>query len=96
LNKEQVFVRFGGEEFIIVTPKMNKAQATAFAAELNNNARELKLIHEDHEIIVNMSIGIYVTDNLSQFIDKMIDKADIALYEAKDQGRDCFVFYTDK
>ncbi len=96
LKKEQVFVRFGGEEFIIVTPKMNKKQAAEFASELNHSARESKLIHEEHEIIVNVSIGIYVTDNLTQFIDKMIDKADVALYEAKDKGRDCFVFYTDK
>ncbi len=88
--------RYGGEEFCVVLPDTNSAGATLLAEKLRDAVESLNIAHPassaaDH---VTVSIG-YTTEvvkNEARTSD-LIDKADQALYRAKDTGRNKIKMY---
>jgi diguanylate cyclase (GGDEF)-like protein len=79
--------RYGGEEFSVILVETNKDQAR-FAAERIRRAVESKPIAVyDEDLRVTISIGISVFPLDGSNPQKVIDKADEALYLAKQQGR---------
>ncbi len=79
--------RYGGEELSVILPETDKAQAR-FAAERIRGAVESKLISAyDENLKITISIGISVFPVDAVEPQKIIDKADEALYLAKQQGR---------
>jgi diguanylate cyclase len=83
-----VFGRFGGEEFILVTPVINKQAANQLAEQINQICRNLVIEHASGRISFTTSGGVFVTNDDRLSVDHMIEQADLALYEAKNKGRD--------
>ena len=82
--------RYGGEEFVVLLPDTDAAGAQAVAAELLSAVRSLAIPHDAWERgIVTISIGMATSAPLP-LIDPtaLIEKADQALYAAKQAGRD--------
>jgi polar amino acid transport system substrate-binding protein len=81
--------RWGGEEFVIIVPKTNKENLTAFAQKLR-----VKIENFDFEKVgkKTASFGITVTKE-NDTIETVIKRADDALYQAKKNGRNkvCFL-----
>ena len=50
---------------------------------------------EDFSCKISSSIGITLFQNYSSSFIHLYNSADTALYQAKKNGRDCFVFYDD-
>ncbi len=85
--------RYGGEEFVVVTPDTGLEGAARVAEQLLQSVRDCGLVHgySTASSLVSISIG-YVTKQLADTkIDylEFLEKADEALYTAKNQGRDC-------
>lgn len=79
--------RFGGEEFVIGLTETDRAEAI-FVAERIRSAVEGKHIKVyDEELGATVSIGISVFPSDGQNTQGLIDKADSALYKAKQAGR---------
>lgn len=87
--------RFGGEEFIVLLPDTDKKGAIAVG-------EKLRRIVETHRFIdvstqtptpITISIGITAYPDDVRELDDLIDHADIALYDAKDAGRNRVVCY---
>jgi len=80
--------RYGGEEFLIILPSANLKAASEQANRLCKNMRETIVKIKDHEIKVTISIGIaqYRPENDSW--DTILNRADNAMYKAKENGRD--------
>lgn len=79
--------RYGGEEFSIIFPETDKTQA-GFAAERIRQAIENKdIVAYDEKVKVTVSIGISTYPSDAQNTETLIDKADRALYQAKQSGR---------
>jgi diguanylate cyclase (GGDEF)-like protein len=80
--------RYGGEEFLIILPNSNSGAAAEQAGRLCKQVREMVVHVKEHEVNVTLSIGI------SQFRvgvdtwDTLLNRADNAMYEAKNDGRD--------
>jgi len=91
LKRETDFVaRFGGEEFVCLLPYIEKAKAMDFANKLVKNIENMKLPHPMSEVskYVTISAGmssIVPPDNNTY--KQLLDKADKALYTAKQNGR---------
>jgi diguanylate cyclase (GGDEF)-like protein len=82
--------RYGGEEFIIILPETGLFGARQVAERIRKNIEDLAIKHEDalHARIVTVSVGIASTERASfRSHGELIKYADIALYEAKKNGR---------
>ncbi len=95
--RETDFVaRVGGDEFIILcTSKMNRERLKKLAARLNRELSRPITINQ-RECRFGVSIGIAGHESVNDDPEKLLINADIALYEAKNQGRNTFRFYTEE
>jgi diguanylate cyclase (GGDEF)-like protein len=82
--------RYGGEEFLILLPNTEAAEATEQAARLCKSVREAQVPVNGHDLKITISIGV------AQYLpgvdtwDTLLNRADSAMYEAKKKGRDCW------
>ena len=79
--------RYGGEEFSIILSETDK-DAARLAAERIRKAiedRHIRVYGEELKITVSIGISTYPYDG--EDIERLIDKADSALYQAKQAGR---------
>jgi diguanylate cyclase (GGDEF)-like protein len=87
LREEDVLGRIGGEEFAVLLPATDSQSAGATAERVRLAIENLRIQVGDQEIMVTISIGIseFATGELS--IEPAMVRADRALYQAKDLGR---------
>lgn len=83
--------RYGGEEFLMVLPETDFESAMSFAERLRRIVSESVTSYDEKEIHITASFGV-VGFNPSEKIktitcEAIIDQADKALYQAKDEGR---------
>lgn len=79
--------RYGGEEFSVILSQTDK-EAARFAAERIRQAIEEKRIRAyDEELKITVSTGISAFPDDGKDMKTLIDKADTALYRAKEEGR---------
>jgi diguanylate cyclase (GGDEF)-like protein len=85
LRAGDIAARWGGEEFIVLLPKANKEQSM-FSAKRLIKAVEHYTFESDIRLTISIGISQYEpTDN----IESWIERSDIALYRAKNEGRNC-------
>jgi len=96
-RKGDLMARYGGAEFAIILPNIEKSGAIAFANKLQQEIQTKRIPHLGSKLTslkcVTISIGV---TNLMPFskvsTTELIRNADIALYEAKRQGRNRVYF----
>lgn len=91
LRDADLFVRFGGEEFVIALPNASLADAVAIAQRLCEQVRNAPFGEADDPIVVTISCGVAQYGPGDDGIDAVIKRADTALYKAKQQGRNCVI-----
>ncbi len=82
--------RYGGEEFAIILSNIDKKTALILAERLRKNIEKLKIAHKSSSVsnVVTISIGVTtLIPEKNTSIPMIIDKADKALYKAKENGR---------
>ncbi|OGT27082.1 MAG: hypothetical protein A3I77_02545 [Gammaproteobacteria bacterium RIFCSPLOWO2_02_FULL_42_14] len=96
-RKYDMIARIGGDEFLIVLKYVNSIGELAFIADNFLTKFRTPFYVEDNECLATLSIGIAYVDNTSDGVnaEKIIQKADQALYRAKARGRNCYEIYTD-
>ncbi|MEO0926602.1 MAG: CHASE2 domain-containing protein [Cyanobacteria bacterium J06643_13] len=86
--------RYGGEEFVVVLPDSNPETAKVVAQRIRSKLKAMQIPHEESKAsrYVSISMGIAsVYHNQAISAAELIEIADKALYQAKEQGRDCAV-----
>jgi diguanylate cyclase (GGDEF)-like protein len=84
---EDVVCRYGGEEFVILTPGLDRKAASAFAERLRRDIASLILGRSDAPMKITCSFGVAEVDAHTQSSADLVRRADKALYEAKRAGR---------
>jgi diguanylate cyclase (GGDEF)-like protein len=86
----ELLARYGGEEFIAVLPETDEKGALAVAHNMIASIEDLKIPHEFSEAsqYVTVSVGCAAMRASNSFSpEKLVEKADEALYTAKQTGR---------
>ncbi len=87
LRPNDIFARYGGEEFVILLPQTNLENAKLTAERIRKTVSD-PITAKDTELTSTISFGVSckeIQENIS--IDKLLDRADKALYTAKNNGR---------
>jgi diguanylate cyclase (GGDEF)-like protein/PAS domain S-box-containing protein len=98
LRADDVLARFGGDEFIVVIPKLAPGRSEQMAQACAEQviaalAQPFELSH--HAIGVSASIGVACYPAHGGDGETLVRNADIAMYEAKKAGRNELRFFTD-
>ena len=80
--------RLGGEEFVVVMPETSAEGALAASQNIMSNIRQSPMRTDDFSIPVTVSIGIATVSLDDKNFDSVLQRADVALYAAKRQGKD--------
>ncbi|HEX4345948.1 MAG TPA: GGDEF domain-containing protein [Vicinamibacterales bacterium] len=81
--------RYGGEEFLVVLPETPLEGAKRVADTLRRELAEMKIDWKKETIRITASFGVSVAQPGEIDAQSIIGRADAALYQAKDQGRNC-------
>ncbi|TBR16260.1 sensor domain-containing diguanylate cyclase [bacterium] len=86
-DKNSIVSRFGGEEFCVILPDMEKKKALNLAEELRDRIQKNKIVLRRQETNITVSIGVATCPEDAKDETGLIFKADKAMYEAKQKGR---------
>ena len=94
LRDGETLGRFGADEFMVVSPGLaDEVEAASVATRFADELRDPLVLPDGDEIFVSASIGIAFSDDPSVVAESLLRDADVAMYRAKDQGRDQWVVF---
>jgi len=96
LRKGDTVARIGGDEFILLLPSLGRIENADRIAEKIVSAFNEPFLLDDHEIRITPSIGIAIYPEHGDNLDILLRNSDIAMYAAKDSGRNTFKYYRRK
>lgn len=92
MRETDTISRFGGDEFTVLLPEASAAGVEIAAQKIIDTIAEPIRIGS-HETSITTSIGISLFPQHGEDIETLIKQADMAMYEAKEQGKNQFLFY---
>jgi len=98
INKDDIALRFGGDEFIILLTNLDDiySEIEERVNKLHNNLKKSFLLPKQIEIYPEFSMGIVFFEGDKQNCEELLKKADLALYDAKRSGKNCIKYYNQK
>ena len=98
LRQSDTVARLGGDEFVVILEELGNSQesATHHASDTGEKIRQAlsaPYLLQGHLAEVTPSIGVVLFDGTLESADELIRQADMALYKAKDAGRDQLCFF---
>jgi len=87
LRPGDLLFRIGGDEFCCVLPDTNSAQARLVAERVRRRFEDAEIEVAGTPVKVTVSVGIASSENFGYAIDVLMQRADRAVYDAKNRGR---------
>lgn len=85
--------RFGGDEFVVLLTGLKDEQQTVEVADRIRSSLAEPFHCDGHRFVITPSIGIALCPRDGTDIEDLLVKADMAMYQAKDRGRNAHAFY---
>ncbi len=96
VRETDVVARLGGDEFtVLLTDMLNEIHASIVAKSILARLAD-PFILDGHEVYSSASIGITVCPQDGDEAHTLLKNADMAMYEAKEQGRNTFCYFTSQ
>lgn len=93
--EQGVVGRYGGEEFVLLLPDIPLRQAERLGERIRSACADQHFVYKENPVFhVTLSLGAASSDQASTVFET-VQKADLALYEAKQTGRNRVVCYRD-
>jgi diguanylate cyclase (GGDEF)-like protein len=83
--------RYGGEEFVCLLPETTEIEARLVAERLRRAMADRRIAAADGELRFTVSIGLAEATPGDSTIETLLQRADVAMYEAKAAGRNRIV-----
>lgn len=94
LRESDTVCRPGGDEFLLLLPEIARAEDATRVAERVLGAIREPFALDAHKLTITTSLGIAIYPDDGEDGDTLVRNADIAMYRAKDKGRDNWQMYT--
>jgi len=93
-NASNIIARLGGDEFLILLTNLNQPYAASIVAERILIELKKPEVIENNELYISTSIGISIYPDDGDTSETLIKNADLAMYHAKDSGKNIFRNYS--
>ena len=90
VREQDLVARWGGEEFLLFLPETELEGAKVFAERMREKVEQKIFEYNNIKVSITMTFGLSVFDK-GLSIDKLIQKADKAMYDGKNKGRNLVV-----
>ncbi|MCE0492471.1 sensor domain-containing diguanylate cyclase [Vibrio salinus] len=89
IRKTDCFARVGGEEFSLILPNTNSKAALRIAEKIRSLVEKTNINYQGLTVSITITIGVASTDSGCKEVKHIMNRADKALYEGKESGRNC-------
>ncbi len=86
LRPTDVLARFGGEEFVIILPETEREEAVQVMTRVQRELTRQFFLHNNERVLITFSAGV-AQRSAAEPSDAVMKRADVALYQAKQTGR---------
>ena len=98
VHEDDTVARQGGDEFVVVLEDLGDSPEEAAARAEDVGQRILGVLREPYQIDgdahhSSLSMGVTIYSGTRETVDELLKRADLALYQAKNAGRDTLRFY---
>ncbi len=93
VRAEDVVARLGGDEFVVIVQRLEHVDGATLVARKIVDAIAVPVVIDGHEVQVTASVGVCLRDDPSIDERCLLRRADVAMYAAKDRGKDGFAVY---
>jgi diguanylate cyclase (GGDEF)-like protein len=88
LGPEDFLVRYGGDEYVVVLPGLEKTQALKKVEKIQSSLNEgVFLVEDGHNVKVTASFGVANYPEDAQDLKGLLHSADVSMYISKDRGK---------
>ena len=95
VREDDTLARLGGDEFLVLLENLQRPEDAASVAQtLLSLLQEPFYLPSGHELYVGASIGISLYPDDGRTVTDLIQHADVAMYQSKEEGRNTYRFYT--
>jgi predicted signal transduction protein with EAL and GGDEF domain len=95
LRAEDTLCRFGGDEFALLLPNITSRESVSSVAEKILKAVRQPFNVNQHELHISMSLGIAMYPSAGESRESLLQSADIAMYQIKNDGKNGYCFFAD-
>jgi len=96
ITDQDILARLGGDEFTIILKDIHNIRTVSSTAQEIIDIIKQPIITDGHTMFISSSIGISIYPTDSDEDNNLIKYSDVAMYKAKDEGRDNFQFYSSE
>lgn len=96
LRMSDTLARIGGDEFTVILEGLQSVEGATEVADKLLEAMAKPFFVGGHEVVVSLSIGITIFPFADETIHELLRNADLAMYRAKQLGRNRYEFHADE
>ncbi|HZU86659.1 MAG TPA: diguanylate cyclase [Anaerolineaceae bacterium] len=93
LRENDILARYGGEEFLALLNNVGYDQTHEIAERLRQQVEQQPLFFRGEQIDLQISVGVILTPPDCDDLACLVERADEAMYQAKNHGRNCVMFW---
>ncbi|MCG8632770.1 MAG: GGDEF domain-containing protein [Desulfobacterales bacterium] len=87
LRKNDMLARYGGEEFVVIMPETDAPGGEQAAEKIRKTIEKIEFLYKNEKVRVTVSIGVSCVQEGDQNSEQVFERADMAVYKAKENGR---------
>jgi len=95
IRKNDILGRFGGDEFVLIVDEIEHLESLSTIANKILHMFETPITLQENIVYASVSIGVSVAPQDGDNFDDLLKHADVAMYKAKEAGKNQFCFFTD-
>lgn len=93
VRRNEIFSRLGGDEFAILVPEISDEMLRLLADRITIAIAQVRFQYEGQSLRLTSSLGIAVFPDHADNVEDLIARADTAMYQAKDAGKNAWRIY---